>query len=612
MIPRSLFLAAMLLSVAAAQTLCPPTPVYSACDIVFELNDQEMAKHPNPYLTVELRAEIRSPRYRTIGATAFWDGGNRMIIRFAPTGEGQWDYRLTSNIDRFNSKEGQVTATASENPGFLKPANGHHWMTIKNQQPHLWMGDTRYDFAWMPEQEFQSWLETRAAQKFNHVRGYAIGGPDRSTWTTPDKPDIAFHKTLDDRIAQMNRKGIVADMILGHDKDHLRKVFPSAAQRERYIRYMVARYSAYNITWQLVQEFEEYSDGRALMKQLGTVLKNADMYAHPRTTHTTSTSSPLLADGWMDHVLYQSSSDDLGAIEHQLYAVPFVNAEFGYENSGAGKTHEHHIDSDTFRHRLWNTSMNGQYPVFGNTGTYGSSTLKSDPKYLQSPGTKAMSVWYDFFADTRYWELEPYFDLDGGRAVALPGVEYIVYIEKPSGPVEVRLEKHGYDVKWVDPATGEVTAAKNFKSERQSFDPPDSKHDWVLHISREGAKEGMLKSWKFESRPFVLQEVETGLTKIPFDIAQPAKDEISMKVPPPYEVKLKRETRGTRTMMYLWTGEAPSNEQGFRIIGTGGKGTFRKDSALTANSPSVMNLRLYGMNANGKVYVLDRIYKLIQ
>jgi hypothetical protein len=237
--------------------------------------------------------------------------------------------------------------------------------------------------------------------------------------------------------------------------------------------------------------------------------------------------------------------------------------------------------------------------------------LKSDPKYLQSPGAKAMDVWYDFFADTRYWELEPYFDLDGGRALALPGVEYIVYIEKPSGPIEVRLEKHGYDVKWVDPATGEATPAKNFKSERQTFEPPDTKHDWVLHISREGRKEGMLKSWKFESRPFLLQEVETALTKIPFEIAQPAKDEISMNVPPPYEVKLKRETRGTRTMMYLWTGEAPSNEQGFRVIGVGPKGTFRKHSALTANSPTVMNVRLYGMNANGKVYVLDRIYRLI-
>ena len=45
-------------------------------------------------------------------------------------------------------------ATASEHPGFLKPANGHHWMTVENKQPHLWMGDTRYDFAFMPPDDF--------------------------------------------------------------------------------------------------------------------------------------------------------------------------------------------------------------------------------------------------------------------------------------------------------------------------------------------------------------------------------------------------------------------------------------------------------------------------
>ena len=87
--------------------------------------------------------------------------------------------------------------------------------------------------------------------------------------------------------------------------------------------------------------------------------------------------------------------------------------------------------------------MNGQYP-----------TAKSDPKSLESSGAKAMAVWYDFMADTRYWELEPYFDLDGGRRLALPGVEYIVYIEKPAGPVEVRLEKHGLRREVGDPCDG--------------------------------------------------------------------------------------------------------------------------------------------------------------
>ncbi|MFN9460227.1 MAG: patatin-like phospholipase family protein, partial [Acidobacteriota bacterium] len=44
------------------------------------------------------------------------------------------------------------------------------------------------------------------------------------------------------------------------------------------------------------------------------------------------------------------------------------------------------------------------------------------------------------------------FDLIAGTStggiLALEGVEYIVYIEKPSVPVEVLVEKHSYDVYW--------------------------------------------------------------------------------------------------------------------------------------------------------------------
>ncbi len=105
----------------------------------------------------------------------------------------------------------------------------------------------------------------------------------------------------------MNRKGMLADLILAEDRNAFVTSFPEPGQRERYLRYLVARYSALNITWQLVQEFEEYDDAKALMRDIGARLRALDPYDHPRTAHTTSTSSPLLGDGWQDHILYQSS-----------------------------------------------------------------------------------------------------------------------------------------------------------------------------------------------------------------------------------------------------------------------------------------------------------------
>ena len=156
--------------------------------------------------------------------------------------------------------------------------------------------------------------------------------------------------------------------------------------------------------------------------------------------------------------------------------------------------------------------MNGQYPVCS----------------VRPAESGAIKAWYDFFSDTRHWELEPYYDVDGGRAVALEGVEYVLYVEKPSGPVEVRVEKHGYDVAWFNPENGEFIRLKNWKGERFAAEPPDTKHDWVLYLSREGKKESMLTSWKFESRPILLQEVEQSVAKIPFVIDEPAKDDMSL------------------------------------------------------------------------------------
>jgi hypothetical protein len=312
----------------------------------------------------------------------------------------------------------------------------------------------------------------------------------------------------------------------------------------------------------------------------------------------------------MDHVLYQSSEDALGAIEHQLFTVPFVNAEFAYENSGAGASHPHHVDTETFRKRLWNATMNGQYPTFGNTGVYGGRVVPQDMKYLDSPGAKQMTVWFDFFAGTRHWELEPYFELDGGRAIALPGVEYIVYVEKPSGPVEVRLEKHDYDIRWVNPIDGEQVKLKNMKSDKIVLEPPDTKHDWVLHISREDRKQGMATSYYFESRRILMQEVDTDTQRIPFEIVEPT-EEISISKPTKFQVKLKRETRGTRSMFYLWTGEVSTEGQGTRVLGTGREGTMKVPKNIATKLPAILNLRLAGMNANGKVYAIDKVYRLV-
>ncbi len=603
-----------------AQPTCPPTAIYSPCDLVLELSAEELAQHPNPHATVRMKAEFRSPGTRTFALAAFWDGGNRFVVRFAPTDAGKWLVRFTGNIARLNGMMSSVEAVDAAVPGFLEAANFHHWRTSNDLQPHLWMGDTMYSFASMPEEAFQAILAARKEQGFTHIRGYLLGArpdnqPERRTFAlpAPDAVNPTHFQQVDRRIRAMNEAGMIVDLILGWDNNHLADAFPTVEHRQRYLEYVIARYSAFRVTWQLVQEFEEYKDGRAFVKELGQYLKAHDPYQHPRTTHTLSTTSPLAKDGWMTYMLYQSSDNHLGSIEHQLYQMPFVNAEFGYENSGGGASHKHHVDGDTFRKRLWNSTMDGQYPTFGNTGTYGGS-FDANAKFAQSAGTQTMKVWGDVLKRTRYWELEPYFDVSGARCVGLHGEdtpEFLCYAEE-GGPVELRfVKRNSFKVEWINPSDGSVTPLKDFKDDLFTGAPPSPGRDWLLYVYREG-RLGSLKRYKFESRLVPVQDPDNAAVRVLFEVVEPD----SMEVPAgealqvPFAIKLSRESRATRRMMYLWVAENTINGQGHRVAGSGDKGFLRFRKEAVGDLPSVVNIRIYGLNSVGKLYFVDKVYRL--
>jgi hypothetical protein len=555
---------------ALAQSPCDGTPAYSPCEMPFELP----AGHPNPYATVTLQVEFRSSHFHTYLMPAFWDSSrNKMIVRFTPTEAGQWTYRATSNIPAFDGKEGMFNAATSDAPGFVNVANVHHWAT-DNKKAHLWMGFIADRFAFGSAPEFDHQLDEAVQNKFNHFRGSILGNPkDRAlVYLGPDRPNPAYFDELDRRIGEIHKRGITTDLMLASDPDTITGLFPDWQARERFVRYVVARYAAFNITWQGLAEFEDYSDGRTLLKELGLDLKKLDPYQHPRSSNAKVTSAPLLSDGWMDYVVEGSQDDAVGSVEHQFYQVPFV-----------GVTDAQH---------LWNATMDGEYPEF------------------RGDNPRVAKYWFDFMADTRHWELEPYFDVDGTRAVALEDVEYVNYIEHPGPPVEVKVEKHGYDIQWLNPATGESLEQKKYNGEHFTGQAPDGSHPWVLYIAREGHKEGMAKSYKFESRPVPVQEIETDLKKVPFEIVMPPGNMLVAGVPTQFSVKLTRETRATRAMMFLWSGEVAADGRGFRVLGTGSPGTFVVPASVAAGFPAVLSIHLTALNANGKAYQTDRVYQL--
>jgi hypothetical protein len=120
----------------------------------------------------------------------------------------------------------------------------------------------------------------------------------------------------------------------------------------------------------------------------------------------------------------------------------------------------------------------------------------------------------------------------------------------------------------------------------------------------------MLKSVKFDSRDVPIQELETNPQKVPYAIVEPFGDTLQAGKPVHFSVKLTRETRATRSMLYLWTGEVAADGRGYRVLGTGAPGTFVIPPSIGANFPAVLSIHLTALNANGKVYAADRVFQL--
>lgn len=551
----------VLLWLAAAVTVfAQPMPSCSAalwnpCELTFPLESGE-----DPARS-ELRIDIRSPHKDTKTLRAFRDG-NALTVRFTPDELGDWDYRVTSSIKRLDGQLGKATGTASQAPGFVRTVNVHHFQTA-NLQPHLWMGSAIDNFVSIPRAQFDSQLAARANEKFTHIR-VALDPSD----------DVKEAAT---RVRAIHDRGLVTDIAFSSFPEERR-------QREQFITEVVARFAAFNITWAGVPAYEKLRNARTLLKEVGTLLQQLDAYKHIRFTMADSSSSTLLSDRWMDLVSYGTPDPNIGAPEHQLIAQPAINTGL--------KT----------RADLWNATMNGQYPSSGSGRDF--------------------SVWSDILSKTRYWELEPYFDVSGGRAVAVrdvelrsgdiqEAVEYLVYLSKP-GPVELTVEDHKYDVAWINPATGDRIPAKEYKGKSFAGEPPDKEHDWVLHVSREGHKEGLLKRYKFESRPIRMQTPETDSKSIPFEIEAPG-GEISMSKPSLYSLKISRATRATRDLQVVWTAELTTGTaaDGGRVVGTGKEGPLRLPSFYGERLPAVLSLRAAVLNANGKIYVIDRAFRIV-
>ena len=535
----------------------------------------------SPFKDDLLRVEFRSPSHKTYLLHAFYDGSLR--IRFSPTEAGSWSYHVLSEVKRYDDKEASFNAADSSLPGFVNVANLRHWRTT-DKKPHLWLS---VDVPWarVDPTQLDEWLDARKHDGFTHLRGALLSAvAARKPFASDGTPDAGYFAALDDRVLTAAARGFTLDLLFADESFLKTGLLNNYDTHEPVIRYLVARYGGLNVTWQGIPAFEDTPGARPLLKDLYSVVQKCDGFDHPRSSGAHTSTFPLLNDGWMNYLVEGSGNPQLGAVEHQFTEQPEIHLVRATE-------------PDAFRHEVWNATTNGEYPSVSFEG------LKNEAN------VKVIKTWARIMAGTRHWELEPYFDVDGARAVGLNEVEYLAYAEKP-GIVEINLPRHKYNPSWINPITGEESELKDYRGEVFSRQTPDNSHDWILQVPREGHKESMLKYYYFESEDPPIQEVETDTAKVPFAITDPDGDSYNPSIPAPYQVKVTRANRASRTMQYAWWGEVVGAPAGARLLGLGSSGTFFLPNELLSGPGDSLHVRLLAINANGKAYEVDRVYRL--
>jgi hypothetical protein len=568
---------------AAAPTSCSQgARQYYPCELSFDMQPGEMKSPQAAFEDDLLRVEFRSPSHTTYVMRSFWVGGPTVRVRFTPIETGEWTYKITSGSKRYDSQEANFAVAETSEAGMVNVANLRHWRST-NKKPHLWLGA---DVPWLDldQATLEAWLEARRKNGFTHVRGLVLATRGSVKPLGADGlPNLAYFDALDAKILAAENLGFTADLILADESFVQSGLLDAREKLEPLIRYLVARYGGLNVTWQGIEHFEDLDGARGLLRDIGLFLKKYDGFRHPRSTDARVTSSPLLADGWMNFIVESSPHPELAAVEHQFTEQPSIHVISAAE-------------PDAFRRELWNATANGQYPDAP------FEALRNEAN------VKAVETWFRLVSETRHWEFEPFFDIDGARAAGLEEVEYLTYAEKP-GIIEITLPKHKYNPVWVNPASGEEIPLKDYRGEVFSRETPDRSHDWVLQVPRDGRKESMARSYYFESQDPPVQEVESDAAKTPFEIVDPPGDQISVRAPAPFKIKITRANRATRYVQYVWWGEVVAGGEGARVMAFGPSGSFTLPKTL-AQPGAILNLRLAAINANGKAYELDRVYTL--
>lgn len=452
----------------------------------------------NKYTDVWLAATFQGPT-KTIEIDGFWDGGNRWKVRMAPIEPGTWSYTITSNRSALETV-GSFLCTESDKKGFIVQNPDHPYtLMYEDGTPWLWKGDTSWRgmLKTIPyETRWKDYIDHRVAHGFNAVQ-FQVVSYIRGDNFWRNEGGLAFQLTndkknydllnpyyfqwVDRRIEYALSKGVIPIPFFTWAQEIVKY---QPYQFEKYLKYLVARYAAYNLIWCLSGEYDEtYRLGfsAADWVSYGQMLNANDPYDHLVTLHATgqSSSREFGHSGWLDVIMQQiKPAWHTSLLGDRVFNKPVVNGEYGY----AGK-----VDDDWVRIGAWDVFTAGGFITAGFFTTYAPDKGGWD-LYGNYQQQLELQTLFTFIERTKWWEMQPRDDIvTSGHCFTKLGEEYVIYSQF-GGPTSVNLSdvQGSLPMQWLNPREGTYSEPQQIEGGTWVNLSPPFSGDWVLHIG-EGA-----------------------------------------------------------------------------------------------------------------------------
>ena len=346
----------------------------------------------NPFTDTKLTARF-TLQHRTVEVAGFYDGEGTYRVRFMPDTLGTWSYEAESNAAELHGKRGrfQCVAPSPSNHGPVQVAHQYHFQ-YADGTPYFPFGTTCYSLAFLGEELENETLQTLKSAPFNKVRMCLLPKPLGSTklFAYPFERDAAgkndymrpvpeYFRHIERRIQDLQKLGIEADVILFHPYDAWGfKAMPAEAD-DNYLRYAIARLSAYrNVWWSLANEYDLVKTKTpADWDRFFRIVVASDPYSHLRSIHY----SGVLYDyskPWVTHASLQNYQFEKAAEWRAAWRKPIIYDEIQYEGNIARRWGN--LSAQEMTRRFWLAIVAGAY------ATHGETYISTDGKPVWSDG----------------------------------------------------------------------------------------------------------------------------------------------------------------------------------------------------------------------------------